>query len=242
MKSIILIIIAIVVIVFVGYKLNSSSQKASPLTTPEDTASSTTTPTADISGPAITGTFTINTGSSTATWTGSKKLIVNYFDSGSINVKSGDITVDAGIIKSGKVVFNMNSITAKTTGKGDGQDMLTKHLKSPDFFDTTKYPEATYTAASTTKNNDGTYVLHGSLTVKGKTHPLDVPATVGAIKNMIVLFGTAEVDRTKWDVRYGSDSFFKNLGNNVINDTFTLKFEVVAPVGVAPSTAKPASI
>ena len=43
-----------------------------------------------------------------------------------------------------------------------------------------------------------------------------------------MIAGIADVNRATWNVRFGSESFFDNLGDNVINDIFTLEFEVVA--------------
>ena len=58
-------------------------------------------------------------------------------------IKSGTLIVAENKINSGEIIFDMNSITALTTGKGDGQDNLSKHLKSQ-IFDAVKYPEAKF--------------------------------------------------------------------------------------------------
>ena len=40
--------------------------------------------------------------------------------------------------------------------------------------------------------------------------------------------GTAELNRAEFDVKYGSGSFFDNLGDNLIHDNFSVGFSLVA--------------
>jgi hypothetical protein len=44
----------------------------------------------------------------------------------------------------------------------------------------------------------------------------------------LVAIGETEIDRTKYDIRYGSGKFFEDLGDKMIYDTFTVKFKVGA--------------
>jgi len=37
-----------------------------------------------------------------------------------------------------------------------------------------------------------------------------------------------KLDRTKWDIKYNSGKFFKNLGDKLIYDDFEIEVEVVA--------------
>jgi len=185
----------------------------------------------DISGEELAndfeGNFIFDPAQSSAKWTGSKKIIVDYFDSGSINIKSGNINFSNGSIAGGEIVFDMQSIFAVTTGRGDGQDNLTRHLKSEDFFEVETYPEARYVVNSSTQTSEG-YVLNGDLTLKGKTNPISVNVKTATESGNVILVGLAEVNRADFDVRFGSESFFNNLGDNVINDIFTLEFSIVA--------------
>lgn len=169
------------------------------------------------------GTFVFSPEESTVAWTGSKKVITDYFDNGSIKIKSGMAVVNNGKIESGEIVFDMSSITAISTGKGDGEDMLTKHLKSEDFFHAEMYPEAKY---KVTGFNDST--LEGELTLKGETHPLKIPVQTGMENGNLIIAGTATIDRSVWNVKYGSETFFDNLGDKAINNNFILEFKAVA--------------
>lgn len=173
------------------------------------------------------GTFVFDTQKSSATWTGSKKIIQNYYDSGSIAVHSGNVIFSEGTISGGEVVFDMTSISAKKTGKGDGEENLSKHLKSEDFFEVETYPEAKYTISSAKEEKDG-FMLVGDLTLKGETHPLSVFVKTAMENGNVLIAGVAEVNRATWNVRFGSETFFDNLGDNVIHDIFTLEFNIVA--------------
>ncbi len=201
--------------------------KSDKKTTTPETANESTSPQGEEVSKDVEGTFVVDGDTSSAKWTGSKKIIKNYYDSGTIVIKSGSASFDQGIVTKGEVVFDMKSITATSTGKGDGQDKLTSHLQSDDFFAVTTHPEAKYVVTSSEKTSSG-ILLKGNLTLKGKTAPLDIPAVVTMDNGNVVIIGTAEVNRSTWDVKYGSETFFDNLGDNVINDMFTLEFKVVA--------------
>ncbi len=216
MKTLVIVLI-VVIIGLITWSILSKPKIIEP--SPSDTSI----------GNDMSGVYTIDTASSTTSWVGSKKIILNYYDKGNINIKSGTITINKGVIASGAITFDMNSISTESTGTNGGQDNLTKHLKSADFFDVTKYPEATFILSSVqSSTSTPNTILVGNLTMKGKTAPLSIPVTAEMDGDSIVLRGIAEVDRTIWEVKYGSKKFFDKLGDNVINDTFTLQFEVVA--------------
>ena len=174
------------------------------------------------------GTFVFDTNESTAKWTASKKIIKNYVDTGSIKIKTGFATFKEGKIENGEILFDMTSISGETTSNTKAPvTKLTDHLKSEDFFDVEKYPIATYKVTSSQKVENG-YILSGELTLTGKTNPLDIKVQTAMENGNAIIAGLAEVDRSKWEIKYGSDSFFDDLGDNVINDIFTLEFKIVA--------------
>jgi len=37
-----------------------------------------------------------------------------------------------------------------------------------------------------------------------------------------------DIDRTQWDLKYGSGKFFENLGDKMISDNFNLKLKLIA--------------
>ena len=222
MKTLIYLIIAILV-VWLGYGYFIKDIKPVMEEVKKDDIMTT----AATSPEVINGTYQVATSASKAEWTGNKTLIKDYYDSGSIMIKSGSLTVAENKITVGEIIFDMASIAATKTGRGDGEDMLSTHLKSADFFDVVKYPEAKFVVKEMYYAVD-TWMLSGDLTMKATTSPISMPVTVAMENGNLVLTGEASVDRTIWNVRYGSGKFFTGLGDKIINDIFTLKFKVVA--------------
>ena len=223
------IFIVLVAIIIIGF-LILRKPAATPTETTEQTSDATVeTQLSNIStkNEKINGSKELDTKTSNATWTGSKTLIKEYFDSGTISIKSGNALFEKGALVGGLVVFDMSSIKATSTGGGGGEDRLSGHLKSDDFFGVEKYPEAKFVITSVSHEAGDTYMLTGDLTIKDKTNPTTFPVEVVTTNGKITIEGTATVDRTVYDVKFGSTKFFKDLGDNVISDEFTLAFKVV---------------
>jgi len=172
----------------------------------------------------VDGTYKIATDRTVSEWEGKKVLIDGYRDNGTIKMKEGLLIVKDGKLSSGNVVIDMDSIIAISTGIGSGQEGLTKHLKSKDFFDTSVYPTSTFTVKEDATGNNVT----GELLLKGKTNAVTFPVELSMENGELRLKGVAVLDRTKWGIVYGSGSFFDNLKNNVIDDNFTVVFDLVA--------------
>ncbi|HEX3006260.1 MAG TPA: YceI family protein [Bacteroidales bacterium] len=161
----------------------------------------------------------INPGKSVVTWTGNK---IGGSHTGGIKVKSGYLDFKKGDITSGEVVMDMNSIT-NTDLKDEGYNQkLVGHLKSEDFFGVEKYPTSTFKITKATKFKDGKATLTGVLTIKGKSENISVDVA----KKGNTYSSQLKVDRSKFDVRYGSKSFFDNLGDKVIDDIFILDIQL----------------
>lgn len=179
------------------------------------------------------GTYRLVAASSSMQWQSKKSLLKEYVDSGTIGLREGSVVIRNGAVASGSLVVDMTTIAASSTGKGTGKDQLSKHLKSADFFDATKYPTATFRLTSFVRQL-GDYLVIGDLTVKGITKPVSFPATLTVADGSLTLSGAAKVDRTQYDVRFGSGKFFSNLGDTVIDDFFTVTFTAVAQATAAP--------
>jgi len=150
---------------------------------------------------------------------------------GTINFSSGEIKNDHGNL-SGTFEIDMTTIENKDQS-GEWKTKLEGHLKSADFFDAAKYPKATFAMTSATAFKDAkeggfTHTVKGNLTIKDKTNEITFDAVIKTEANKIACMGTAIVDRAKFDVKYGSKSFFPEIGDNMINDEFKLRFNVVA--------------
>lgn len=162
----------------------------------------------------------VNTLKSNIVWTGNK---IGGSHTGSIKIKEGYFEVKKGVIVSGKVVIDMNSMT-NTDLKDEGYNQkLIGHLKSDDFFGVEKYPTASFTISKPSKLKNGKAVLTGALSIKGKTEPI----TFDLVQKGAVYTTQLKVDRSQYDVRYGSKSFFDNIGDKAIDDIFILDIQIV---------------
>ena len=123
----------------------------------------------------------------------------------------------------------MNSIIVLDIPEDDEYNAkLAGHLKSDDFFDVEKFPSAAFEVTGF-EMKDGKSWLSGNLTLKEKKNNVTFPVTVGSADGQFSI--TSEVftiDRSKWDVKYGSKSFFYYLGDKFINDDIELKISVKA--------------
>lgn len=151
---------------------------------------------------------------------------------GTIDIASGEVKLSGNDIKSGAFNIDMNTIT-NTDMQGEYQKKLEGHLKSEDFFSVEKFPTATFEITSATRNltskaGEPNYTIKGKLTVKGITQEISFPATVITTKETLTAIGEASVDRSKFNVRYGSKSFFADLGDKVIYDEFKVRLNIVA--------------
>lgn len=205
--SIIILVIVVIVLGYLGFRKSESL--------PQVNENATSTPI------VITdGTYTVS--SSTLVWSGKKTLISGYVDSGTVKVKNGSFMIANGAVASGTLVVDLNTIAAGVTGSSGGQSQLEKHLKSKDFFDVAKFPESKLVI-----NRSEGGVVYGDLTIKGITKPVQFPVMIEEEGNMVKVKGVLTVDRTMFDVRFGSSKFFDNLADNVIDDMFAIEFEVV---------------
>ena len=156
---------------------------------------------------------------STMKWHG-KKVTGEHF--GNISLKSGTLEIKDNQIVKGKFVIDMNSITNIDLTDATYNAKLVNHLKSDDFFGVAKHPEAVIEIVKSTPfvNNEAT--VEGRLTIKNITHPI----TFKARKDGTAILADLVVDRSKYDVRYGSGSFYDNLGDKMIYDEFDMSVRI----------------
>lgn len=148
-------------------------------------------------------------------WVGKK---VTGQHEGDINFKEGTLLFQDGKLTKGKFTVDMTSIAVTDLKAGEGKEKLEGHLKADDFFGTDKYTTATLNFTKVTPKANGVYAVTGNMKIKEKTNPVTFDLTVKGNT------ATAKVtiDRTKYDIKYGSGSFFDNLGDKAINDNFDL--------------------
>jgi polyisoprenoid-binding protein YceI len=167
----------------------------------------------------------VNTSKSELTWLGKK---VTGEHTGKIALKEGTITLDGSKLTGGKFVANLNSITCTDLTDKEYNGKLIGHLKSDDFFSVEKHPTATFVVTKATPKSAGVYDVTGDLTIKGITKPVTFPVTLKTTAAGAEATGTLVVDRSKYDIKYNSKSFFENLGDKMINDDFSINVKLVA--------------
>jgi polyisoprenoid-binding protein YceI len=157
---------------------------------------------------------------------------------GIIPVTGGNIYIDGDLITGGSVELNMNGLEVKGMDpemKGDLESHLKGTIagKEDDFFNVGKFPTATFTVVSSTKlENDplGTHMVNGELTIKGITKPVSFKAVVD-LSSGVAMKATAEpfmIDRTQWDVKFMSKTFFDNLKDDFVNDQVRIELTLGA--------------
>lgn len=147
-------------------------------------------------------------------WIGKK---VTGQHNGTINLKDGALVFKKKKLKGGTFTVDMTSInTTDLTGEYKGK--LDGHLKADDFFGTDKYPTSKLVFKKIADKGNGVYSVTADLTIKDVTNPIKFDITVKGSTASTSL----KIDRTKYGIKYGSGSFFDNLGDKTINDEFQL--------------------
>lgn len=193
-------------------------------------------PRSSLSADLVAGNYTVNPEESSVRWTARKTLVSGYEDTGSFAIASSSLMVEGGALTDGEIIFDMADLAADQTSNTQmGVDSLTEHLRSDDFFDVETYPEASFSLTSTEEISstieEFDYQVTGDLTLKDQTNELTFPAEIGMDDGNLIIRGTTSIDRTQWGIRYGSDSFFDNLGDNVIGDEVDISFDLTAIQG-----------
>ena len=141
---------------------------------------------------------------------------------GTINLQSGWLNWQDNKIVSGEFLIDMASLK-----DSEANDRLEGHLKSDDFFGVEKFPVAKLVITGSTPFDKGTGVVSGTLTIKDITNPIEFKAAMQKKDDGVWFFTNIVIDRTKYNIRYGSGSFFDNLGDKTIYDEFKLKVNLL---------------
>ena len=163
--------------------------------------------------------LTADTTKTKLVWLGEK---VTGRHTGTINLQSGWINWQDNKIVSGEFTIDMASLKESENNK-----QLMGHLKSDDFFGVVKFPTAKLVITGSTPFDKGTGVVSGTLTIKDITNPIEFKAATQKKDEGVWFFANITVDRTKYNIRYGSGSFFDNLGDKTIYDEFNLKVNLL---------------
>lgn len=159
----------------------------------------------------------INLQQSLVEWLGEK--IVGASHPGSFNLQSGSLSLTDNKITGGSFVIDINSLKSY-----EGIGSLEKHLLSDDFFDAGQFPTANFQVTNVTYSDDSNFSLTGQLTMKGKTHTETFQATQDKANSTVT--ASLNLDRTKYDIIFGSGKFFKELADAAIKDIIPLDITI----------------
>ena len=157
----------------------------------------------------------VSSESSTIKWIGSK---IASSHEGNVSIQKGTLAIDHGTLVGGEFSIDMNSIVCTDLEPNKGGKKIVKHLKNEDFFNVEEYPLAYVKIIRAVKGSGNTYKIIADLTIKGITKPITFQADVNVNGKNFLATANIKIDRTKWDIHYGSGSFFDNLGDKMILD------------------------
>lgn len=173
--------------------------------------------------PEADDTFKVSVADSKVNW---KAYKVGGQHEGFVTIQSGSFTTDGDKLTGGSFVLDMSTITC-TDLEGEYKGKLEGHLKSPDFFAVNEFKTASFVITSVNPEGDK-HKITGTMVIKNIAQEISFLADVKMEGNQVMATADMKIDRSKFDVRYGSDSFFDNLGDKVIYDDFDLSVNLVA--------------
>lgn len=161
----------------------------------------------------------VKTEESTVTW---KAYKVTGSHTGTVNLSEGTLMFDEGKLTGGDFTVDMTTLVNSDL-EGEYKGKLEGHLKSDDFFGVATHQYAKLVFTKVDPSGKNSYEVSGDLTIKGITKAIIFDVSVYGSKAT----ATMKIDRAQYDVRYGSGSFFDNLGDKTIYDEFDLVVDLV---------------
>ena len=150
----------------------------------------------------------------TITWTGHKPTGSH---TGTIKVSKGELSLENGDIQSGNFTIDMASLK-----DSENNAKLEKHLKSADFFEVETYPNATFEITDMDSTADKS-MISGNLTLKDTSNNISFPIAVATSGDTLTVTSDKfTIDRSKWNVKFQSKSFYDDLGDKFIDDDIEL--------------------
>lgn len=180
------------------------------------------------------GSYRIDVEKSSLEWIGRN---LNNRHLGRIAIKEGTLFIQGGRLSGGSIVLDMDTISNLDLQDPAWRDMLHRHLKSDDFFAVERFPTASFRltgweAAEGASPEAPNGHASGELTIRDVTRPVSFPAIVapqadGGIK----AHAAFDIDRTLWNVCYGSGKLFERLGMHLVHDIISLELFISARHG-----------
>lgn len=176
------------------------------------------------------GVYVVDTGADRVEWIGRNPTTRHH---GTVKIAKGQFKVETGMI-SGTFEMDMNTIHNINLEGDELHPVLEQHLRSDDFFFVKLFPKAVFTITEGKPKDPAwltspNYSVKGKLSLRGVSAPLEFDATVNkAEKNRLAIESHFDVDRTQWNVIYGSTRFFEHLGMHKVFDLISIQVNLVA--------------
>lgn len=160
-------------------------------------------------------TYVITPENSKIEFVGSK---VTGSHNGSFQKFSGEIHY-TGDVNTSHVTITMQTDSLTT----DTPD-LTKHLKTADFFDVAKYPEAKFESTAIKPGGDkgASHTMTGNLTLHGATKSVTFPATIAVTPDAVTVDSSFTINRKDFGINFAGAS------DNLIRDDVVLTLKIKA--------------
>ena len=167
----------------------------------------------------------VNKTESSVTWHASKVTGAHF---GNVPISDAKLDYTNGKITGGSFEMDMSNLTVEDLTDAGSNQKLTGHLKSDDFFSVAKFPKASMKITNVKSTDGKTYEITANLTIKGITAPVTFPATLSMVSGKMVTTAEIKFDRTKYDIKYRSGSYFEDLADKLIYDEVKLDVKLVA--------------
>lgn len=142
---------------------------------------------------------------------------------GFINISNGTLSVAKGKVTGGTFTIDMKSIVCTDITDAGYNQKFISHITTGDFFEVEKFPTATFKITKVAGSN-----ITGDLTLHGITKSITFPATITSAAGKVTATAKIPVDRTDFNIKYGSKKFFESIGDKAIDDVFNLDVTLVA--------------
>ena len=174
-------------------------------------------------------TYKLDIEQSVIEWTGRNP---NTRHHGTIQLSKGEILVHNGQI-GGTFEVDMKSIKNINLEGDPLQPILVSHLKSDDFFFVDVFPKASFTITSAKHIKGATpsepnFKVEGIFELRGVKKELDFLANVSPTpEGEVKIEAHFDIDRTNWNIIYGSTRFFEHLGMHLVFDLMSIQLYIV---------------
>jgi len=165
-------------------------------------------------------TLNVSTSASKIVWLAKK---VTGEHNGTVNISKGSLTVNGNKLVAGNFTIDLKSIVCKDlTDPGYNQKFIA-HMSSGDFFEVEKFPTANFVISKVAGNE-----ISGNMTIKGITKAITFPAQIVVSSGKVSATASIILDRTDYNIKFGSKKFFESIGDKAIYDDFNLTISLVS--------------